>query len=231
MNDEKIGAYLDGELDEAQQRDALTELGANPGAAIRLADIARADKALRIGLAAPSTPHDAALALKLRNGTQFGSKRTQRPWAAAAALAAACVLGAFLGAALQGGAQLPGVHSVSPELAAALETLPSGDTRAIAGGSVTLAQSIETASGYCRQFQLSDRNGASDALACREGGQWTIALLAPAHSEAGAGFSTAGAQETALDATLEALGSPAFVDPAEEAELIDRGWRAQEMTR
>jgi hypothetical protein len=161
---------------------------------------------------------------------QAGAKPLPARWnwpqwgAIAASLAAGVLAGAFGWQQLKGGEAAPfgrqGDALVARgELAEALSQRLAAD----AAGPVSLGVSFEAKGGaYCRSFKL----GTTAGLACREGGEWRIPVLAQdrqaeqgAYRQAGSGMPAA-----VLDAIDERIGG-ASLDAAAERAARARGWQ------
>lgn len=235
LNDELIGAYLDGELD--QEKRALVEhwLASDNGAAARLERMRGADALIRSALPRFAPGADDAIAAMIMERPPARvvafKQAMMRPWVRqAAAVAAACVLGILIG---RGGARevLAVSHGEAPfmavnaELARILDRTPSGSAAPVIGGEVQMALTMQTAAGLiCREFRATSGAKATDAVACRENGRWRMVVQAAAPQE-DAGYRTAGAGASPLEAAVNALGGAAVLDEHEEAALLRSRWR------
>jgi hypothetical protein len=88
---------------------------------------------------------------------------------------------------------------------------------------VKLGTSFQARDGsYCRSFTL----GATGGLACRDGGQWRIPVLAEGEPEQAGAYRQAGSALPAavLDAIDQRIAGAALDAQAERA-ARDRGWR------
>ena len=112
------------------------------------------------------------------------------------------------------------------QLAAALETAPSGQAVSIADGAISPVSSFRDRDGrWCREFQRSGTEAAS-GVACRIGqGRWRTELQVANESGSPTDYAPAGEGPSPLDATLERLGAGQPVDPAAEAQAIAGRWR------
>mgnify|MGYP001003024249 CR=1 FL=1 len=108
-----------------------------------------------------------------------------------------------------------------------LDTTVSGGHASITGAQVQVALSMRTARGeLCRQFRLTAGDGASDAVACRDGSQWRVLVQSAVNPNQNDSFQTAGAgREDPIDAAIEGLGGVVVLDVAEERALIGADWR------
>lgn len=231
LNDELIGAYLDGELD-AEKR-ALVEhwLASDKGAAARLDRIRAADALMREAIPRVAAPEDDPIAALIRGQAERRPPRLTRQSAVrAAALAAACVLGVLAGRAMS-----PSLISINPsadarmrvgaEVAQALDSTPSGETVPVLGGEVRVAMSFQTEAGkVCRQYRTTSGHDAADAVACRDEDGWRMIVQASATDVDGDAFVPAGSNSP-LDAAISALGPAVALDSREERALMGANWR------
>lgn len=232
MNDELLGAYLDDELDAAARAEVERAVGENAGVALRLKRLQQADSVLRQAMAVGPAYPDAALSRRILDQAPAGVrplwKKVARRWAP---LAAACVLGLLLGRFASPAGVDAGIASLAVDaaLARALDQTPSGATAAVMGGEADMELSFAAEDGtMCRQFRLISVRGASDALACRDDGEWRLRAQAALGAGGVGGYRTAGAQaRSAIDIAVEAMGAVMVLDEAEEAAAIEAGWRSQ----
>jgi anti-sigma factor RsiW len=108
------------------------------------------------------------------------------------------------------------------ELADALSTRLAADAPA---GAVRVGLSFAAKGGeYCRSFRL----GATAGLACRQGGEWRIPVLAQDEQAEQAGYRQAGSGMPAavLDA-IDARIAGASLDGGAERAARDRGWQGR----
>jgi hypothetical protein len=225
MNDETISAFMDKELAPDGRTVVEQALASNPGAASRLRMFERADALLREALPEAPSARDATIAAAIMSDRMSYLGQTLRIARFVAPLAAACLLGLFLGrAALTPRASQLALHTVSPELVAALDTAASGASRQVGTGEATVAMTLRTDRGFCRQLRFSDASGSTDAIACREHEVWRIAFAAPSRAPIDAFRSAGSAPGAPMDLALDALGSPTLIDEPEERALIERHW-------
>ncbi len=230
LNDQLIGAYLDGELD--QEKRALVEywLANDAGAAARIERMRAGDALLRRALPRINADADDPIAALINAPPNVVNLRAgKRTWVrSAAALAAACVLGVLagrLGDSAQTVAALDPHMRLGAEITQILDTLPSGQSAAILGGEVQMALSVQTEGGaLCRQFRAVSGADAVDALACNEGGVWRLQVQAAAIDGANS-YRTAGAGASPVDAAMSAVGRASVLSESEERVLISARWR------
>ena len=241
MNDELLNAYLDGELDAEKRHLVELYLSQNVAASLRLEDLKHADDLLRDAIPRVSAADD-PIAKLIMTGERprprlrlvsSGMAMVQKPWVRAlASMAAACVMGVFVGTALTGkhvASDIDARMTLGPQLSSILDQTPSGQRAPVMGGDVEVALTLQTADGrYCRQYRVDSDNAEADAVACRDNGRWRMIVQALVAPETGAGYHTAGAgQGSAVDVAVDALGSSIVLDEREEREAMARRWRAQ----
>ena len=120
-------------------------------------------------------------------------------------------------------------------LQSTLETSPSG--RQVAATSpegkqfrLSVKMTFQNGTGdYCREYRIASASPERyTGVACRSGGQWSVkiqALLPPARSASEQTIPAGGNADAAIDTATGALieGDPLAV--ADEADLINRGWK------
>jgi hypothetical protein len=253
FSDEILMAYADGELEPALAAQVEQAMRTDPqvAAAVQRHRALRADVfaafagALDEPVPERLQPRPAAKArepgLGARSATvvQLDAVRAvreppaapPRAWLQWGALAASLVIGVLAGAlGWQGlhadGGNAPFRHQggtlvAQGQLADALSRRLAG---APAGGdAVKLGTSFQARDGsYCRSFTL----GATGGLACRDGGQWRIPVLAEGEPEQAGAYRQAGSALPAavLDAIDQRIAGAALDAQAERA-ARDRGWR------
>jgi hypothetical protein len=229
-SDDTLMAYADGELDPAERAAIEQAMRADPAIA---AAVAR-HRALRADVAAafagildepvparlqPPAPTNVVSLEAARE------KRRRWSWPEWGALAATLVVGVLAGKMVGGGgaSDIAGDGSqvvAQGELASALDRQVGGGK---ADGAVKVGVTFAARDGhYCRGFVM----GASAGLACREGGQWKIPVLAETAPEAAGGYRQAGSALPAavLDA-IDARIADKPLDAAGEEAARARNWR------
>jgi hypothetical protein len=226
-SDDTLMAYADGELEAAERAAIEQAMRTDPA----IAAAVERHRALRADVAAAFAGIlDEPVPARLRPPAPVVSlaverdKRRRWSWPEWGALAATLVVGVLAGRMIPGGGG-PAIAGngnqvlAQGELAAALDRQVGGK----AEGAVKVGVSFAARDGaYCRGFVM----GASAGLACREGGQWKIPVLAEAEKEAAGGYRQAGsalppAVLDAIDARI--AGKP--LDAAGEEAARARGWR------
>ena len=120
-------------------------------------------------------------------------------------------------------------------LQSTLETSPSGGQIAATSPEgkqfrLSVKMTFQNATGdYCREYRIASASPERyTGVACRSGGQWSVkiqALLPPARSASEQTIPAGGNADAAIDTATGALieGDPLAV--ADEADLINRGWK------
>lgn len=244
---EQIAAYVDGALSEAESARVAEAIAQDGAARAYAAEVEHANRLLREAFGAPMAE---AVAPGLRNTilehpggrssevislTEARRRRTPiLPMALAASVALAIGVGAgaaFLGTWTDRGQQLAvlGPAPADGPLHAALEGLPSGQ---ISPEGVQPMLSFRDGNGrICREFEIMGElpDSLEFGIACRTPAdlwQVEIGVTAPMTETGEGGFRPAsGPGADALDAMLDSLEAQPAMSPAEEAELLRRGWR------
>jgi hypothetical protein len=231
-SDDTLMAYADGELDPAERAAIEQAMRTDPAIAAAVerhralrADVAAAfagilDEPVPARLQPPAPQNVVSL-------DTAREKRRRWSWPEWGALAATLVVGVLVGKMVPGGAPaIAGNGSqvvAQGELASALDRQVGGQFGGQVSGAVKVGVSFAARDGaYCRGFVM----GTSAGLACREGGQWRIPVLAEAEKEAAGGYRQAGsalppAVLDAIDARI--AGKP--LDAAGEEAARARGWQ------
>ncbi|MVW64116.1 anti-sigma factor [Massilia sp. NEAU-DD11] len=226
-SDDTLMAYADGELEAAERAAIEQAMRTDPA----IAAAVERHRALRADVAAAFAGIlDEPVPARLRPPAPVVSlaverdKRRRWSWPEWGALAATLVVGVLAGRMIPGGGG-PAIAGngnqvlAQGELAAALDRQVGGK----AEGAVKVGVSFAARDGaYCRGFVM----GASAGLACREGGQWKIPVLAEAEKEAAGGYRQAGSAlpPAVLDA-IDARIADKPLDAAGEEAARARGWR------
>jgi hypothetical protein len=227
-SDDTLMAYADGELDPAERAAIEQAMRTDPAiaAAVERHRALRADVAAAFAgildepVPARLRPPAPANVVSLEAARE---KRRRWSWPEWGALAATLVVGVLAGRMVPGGG--PAIAGNGSQVVARGE-LASALDRQVGGqgnGAVKVGVSFAARDGaYCRSFVM----GSSAGLACREGGQWRIPVLAEGEQEASGGYRQAGsalppAVLDAIDARI--AGKP--LDAAGEEAARARSWQ------
>jgi hypothetical protein len=220
--DERIVAYVDGELAPAERARFEAEMGrdARLGAEVeRHRGLARRVNAAYAPIAEEPPPAHLVAAAAVANDPGRGRAARLTPWAA---VAASLVVGLVAGRAV-----LPSAGSIAERdgaivargrLAAALTTQLSAQP-----GAVKIGLTLKTPEGrYCRTFETPDEGLAG--LACRQDGRWIVRTLTAWRAPSRSAYRQA-ASETPPEvlAALDALSGQSL-DAAAERSARDDGW-------
>lgn len=244
-SDDKLSAYIDGELPAAEMAALERDLASDAGLAERLQRLSSANAAFVASISAiDATPVPASTReLLSAAGEQAGARVIAfRPRAigafvmqhraiAASLVCAAIAYGAVATApgGLQSGAPAAtSVIAANTPLHRALERTPSGETVRIGGGVAVKPQlTFATADdAFCRQYQMTSGSGAMEAIACRNDEGWRVRVASFERSNPAAGdYQPAGSgRSPALEAFIDANIAGAPLAAADEAALLGREW-------
>ena len=251
-DDERLSAWLDGELPRGEAKRLEARLAAEPALARRLERLREADrKAQHAFHALDASPMPQAVLDLLKDANAGCSQDAQKaqvvrlqprfprffemPVAIAASVA---LVAGFLirdlvappGAG--GGTALPvsGVIAGDSGLYRMLERAPAGQPVDLAGSAVAeVVLTFQANDGdWCRQFRLGTAASALHGLACRQAVGWqleTASFAGPGPADA-TFQQAAGATPAALEAALRArLGGGEPLGPDEEFQVISEGWK------
>jgi hypothetical protein len=248
--DDRIMAYVDGELDEAGVREVEQAMENDPAVAEAVArhralatglsaafDPALTEtvpERLRAAAAGPARPAELVELAQVRERKQAAEaaaaartsaapRWTWRHWTAAAVLAGLAVMVATPLLKLGSGPSAP-VQAQGEVLLAGGPLAQALDRQLAAdqGKAVRIGLTFKAQDGaWCRTFATQTLAG----LACREGKAWRLRATADPAPETGGGMRTAGsAIPPAVLAAVDAAGGEP-VDAADEARARDARWR------
>jgi hypothetical protein len=221
--DEKLMAYVDGELAGPERSAFEAELARDPA----LQAEADRQRRLRARLAATFDPVlDEPVPLPLTMAAQAANEPRRRAWSLPqwAGMAACLALGVLVGRGLLQPPAGPlvardGALMAQGGLAQALDRKLAADA-----GPVRIGVSFRSTDGrWCRTFQSAGDRLAG--LACREPRGWTARAVAAWTPQPGDAYRTAGSDTpAAVLAAVDTEISGAPLDAAAERDARDRGW-------
>jgi hypothetical protein len=246
LSPEVLMAYLDGELDQDKREAVETLLVGDAEAAAQLRRFAENDALLRDKLSAVvEMPVPQHLVDGVRNHRATRkivplplSRRQDRKsliWPKVAlAAGVALLIGVFAGG------ELFRQSAVIPPIAAdsifqnTLESQPMGVVSGAGGSDETIGPMntfLTDAGQVCREYERQLREQHLFGIACRDGqGLWQSLVeidrtLLTTTPTAGADYAPAAGFADPLSAALAVLGAGKALTPAEEEQLMARGWR------
>lgn len=242
VTDEMLMALADGELDPETGGDVARAVSADPVLQSRLAEFETtrilAKQAFAGVLEETVPPRLVAVAGSSGRGRGRQGRGMLLWWPAGASAAAG--LAGFVLAGLLGEAEqhAPAAFPDTREIAALLESTPSGETvnwpgtEGASARSFAALGSFAVPAGICRTFALTvDMSEAVEwrGVACHQGEMWSVEILVAGAAPGQSGFfSTASERATqSIDAFLDAMGAGGAIDAAEEARLIAGGWQTE----
>jgi hypothetical protein len=159
----------------------------------------------------------------------FPSRRLWAPWVAAGAMAAGTALGFLLAPAFDAApiGSRDGTLIARGELARALNSRLASEEDPTAPPQTRVALTFRSRDGnLCRSFISESGDDDFAGIACRDGEDWRIALLAPADAPAPGNFQQAGAAMPPIvrDGTQAMLQGAPF-DAEQERAARDSDWR------
>jgi hypothetical protein len=242
-DDDALSALIDGALPSDEAAALRARIAREPALAARLAELERANGAVRdayrdvVDEPLPERVLELlrAPAERASNVVELGARRRGRalpawlPHAAAAGIALAIGLGLGFGLGQRGAdapaAMLAAAGPVAPgsALHTLLESTPSGAPREVDGATAEVRYTFRTQGGdWCRELAVSSGASRNAAVACRRGGAWRVDLVG-VEAAAGEVYRPAGGDaplREAVDALIE--GEP--LDSDAERALVARGW-------
>jgi len=233
IDETKLFAWLDGELDAAEAAAVEAEVAANPRLA-RMAEQHRAFGARLRGafdpVAAAPVPERLVAAVKAPEAKviDFGPRRERRGWSPLpqwAAMAASLAIGIALGTTLIGERGASPVEMRGGKMFAAAgldQALDKQLASAGAAGDVRVGLTFRDQAGtICRSFTGERSSG----LACRDGGDWQVrGLFAAPEGQSGDYRMAAGTDPNLAGLIDSTIAGDAF-DAEQEKTARERGWR------
>lgn len=250
-SDDKLSAYLDGELPPEEMKQLERDAAADEALAARLERLAAANRtfvAAASDIDAIPLPERTQALIANAGKTAAGKSEDARviPFrprriaafvmehrAIAASLVCAAAAYGLVVATLSGpGSGIPassGVIAANSPLHRVLEQGASGATVQLAGGvsaepQLTFLTADDT---YCRQYELRTAGGAVEGIACRQKDGWRVQVASFASGGIGQGdYQTAASgRSAALEAFIESNISGAPLNASDERAVLARGWR------
>lgn len=219
----RIGAYVDGEMDEIARRRFEAEMAGDPALARQVAAEERLRAALRARfdplLDEPVPPALTDLIGDQAKVVPLAARHRRWSAGALAAMAASLVLGLALGTQLRPASELRsdrGAVIAAGALGDALET-----RLASAGGDgVRIGLTFRSADGaWCRTFEQGPRAG----IACRAADGWQLRRLEVARPGGGTEYRQAGSD--GITAAAQDMAADAPLDAEAERRLVSGRWR------
>ena len=233
IDEAKLFAWLDGELDADEAAAVEAKVAADPRLA-RMAEQHRAFGARLRGafdtVAAAPVPERLQAAVKPTQGKviDFGSRHDRRRWLPLpqwAAVAATLVLGIGIGTTLIGERDASPVEMRGGKMFAAAgldQALDKQLASTGAAGDVRVGLTFRDQAGtICRSF-TGDR---SSGLACRDGGDWQVRGLFAAPEGQGGDYRMAAGTDPNLAVLIDSMIAGDAFDAEQEKTARERGWR------
>jgi hypothetical protein len=231
IDEEKLMAFADGELSEAERAEIERALASDAALRARVAAHTRLRERLSAafdGTLEESVPTRLLTALEAapRAGGEIVdlAERRARRWSARefAAIAASLAAGLVIGVGVMN-ARAPMIAASEGGLVArgALARALDSQLAADAPGAVRIGLSFRAQDGgYCRTFELT--RAAASGLACREADRWAVVMTAAGE---GTGEVRMAAASAAVLQVVEGMIEGQPLDADEEARVRDAGWR------
>lgn len=240
VSDDKLHAYLDGEVTDAQRQRIEALAARDENVRARLERLRALAATLKSAYPDPVSG-DERFARIVKDGFR-GRERARftraapRDWrqSAVAAIALGAIMGGggyWLGQSSATGDSMGSIITAKPgsDLFAALETTPSGAIARVAESqTVKPILSFQTANGdYCREVELDIANASSVGIACRrdDAWRWITLVAASAPPSTADGYATVGeGASVIIERTFKDLQSGDPLSPAEERAVMASGW-------
>ncbi|ETX12908.1 hypothetical protein OCH239_15330 [Roseivivax halodurans JCM 10272] len=245
ISDETLMAHADGELEPTEAARVAERVRTDPEVARRLARfVVTRDRLRGAGAARAEEPLPEGFEARMRDTiaarhadgdavASLGAARAaQRPGAGWYPAAAAACLALAVG--LAGGYRLGqpgdtgedasgGFARIDAGVAAALASLPSGETAELDGGrEIAPVASFEGADGaLCREYEMHASGQRTVSVACAEENSWSLRFAMDAGGAQDEAYAPASSLEV-LDAYYMSSGAGAPLPPEDEAEALAR---------
>lgn len=240
VRDERLNAYIDGELQGDDLALLEQQLAADSALRTRVEQLRSVDRTLAAAFSHPdlatvpsrfqailnAPPADNVVTLFPRKAAAW-----QLPIAAGLALAIG-VAGGFL-TGRSADTQTPSViaalaEGVGPRdsLHRLLSATPSADRRTQGNVVFEPVLTFEAADGrFCREFEITAGAEAAVGVACKSGEEWRLEVLTASAAIDGSGYAPVSGPDALIDGAMERLGAKPPLSPEAEAALMQKGWR------
>lgn len=244
INDEKLSAFLDAELPEAEMEAIREQLIENENLANRMAELAMVDELVSIsyftidarplpdsinnlltedapqGVTNSETKSATIITFPLLKRIQQRVQQRVQQHAAIAA-SVALVIGFGISQSLHNN-----TANDWQAVASILDTTPSGVEQLSASGVQVKPRLTFTnkAGDYCRQFVMNNKNSASENIACRKDNKWQLTATVYLDKVQQAGTYQTASGGSLLDATVEQMASGDFFNAQAESAAIEQHW-------
>lgn len=242
ITDEMLSAYLDNELSGQDRERVQTGLRDDAALAERLAQLAHINTLVGKQSALIDALPLPASVMAMLNTAESGKviemsrfRRTQQHVIKLVREHAALAASLALLAGVAGTQLLPlsdngnSADNANTAYFAALDTAPSGQRVMIdADSSLTARFSfIDTESRYCRQYLAQNTQTSSENIACRVGGDWTLAASIESTVTGTGGQYQTASGPMLLDDVLDSMMPGAALTLADEQAAIEKQWQMQ----
>jgi hypothetical protein len=220
-NETTLMAYADGELDLSLAAALEEAMKSDPQLVSELVGFIRSRRIAKAAAMSAPGAYSGGIPEILRGEPKPTIARRSRgrhypALLLAAGIAAAAFFGGTLLDQLRPGGTLQLLESA--EMAAALNSKPSGSEAEIGGRTLRLVGTFQSPSTVCREAEVSGRDGRTNAVMCRSAGTWSPALTMTARER---GYEPA-AGSTIVDGYLASIGAEPVAQGAEMQALEEK---------
>lgn len=227
ISPELLGAYADGELDDVTAARVRRAVEEDPVLARQLEMLLSLKSTVAANYdAIVDQPVPDRLTAPIESAAKvvdLGAARASRQrWYgnpllhyAGGAIAAVLALALFINIDGQSGGS---TDAVAPQLAAALESRPSG--QAAADGTKVLLSFRDPSGSLCRGYSTVTGSG----IACKDDGGWKVRLTGGQQPGSGGDYQQAGSADAEVLAAAQDMADGAAFDADQEAAAIANGW-------
>ncbi|GGY83279.1 hypothetical protein GCM10011613_30200 [Cellvibrio zantedeschiae] len=230
ISDEQLSAFLDAELPEAEMELIREQLIEDENLANRLADLAIVDQVVAASYASIDTrPLPKAVTQLLAEEKTTAKiiafpvlkkfqENIQRNIAIAASFAFVVAFG-ITQLPTQGSGEWQSIANILEHNASGVEQLSSEGI--YIKPRLTF---INKAGDYCRQFAMTDKESASENIACRTKGSWKLSESVAVEKIQNSGEYQTASGGSVLDEKIEQMASGDFFDAQAESAAINQHW-------